>query len=203
MQPILLLAPITVVAGAMSYEIVSIVYLRGQFDTTAALYTSYALVGFCLGFIPVAIREMYIRLHLAYQDTKTPMRANITAVILNAVLSIILAKYAGIIGISAATSLSVILTVIILNKSCKRYIPDFKFFSIGKLLIKTVIASLLAFAVIMILKDILKTPLLIKFVLSAVSAIAVYLVSLIVMRCNELKDFITIIKSQIMNKINK
>lgn len=200
---ILLLAPITVVAGAMSYEIVSIVYLRGQFDTTAALFTSHALIGFCIGFIPVAIREMYIRLHLAYQDTKTPMRANIAAVILNAVLSIILAKYFGIIGISFATSISVILTVIILNKSAKRYIPDFKFFSIGTLLIKTVIASVLSLVVIILLKDLLKTALIVRFIICATTAIIVYIVSLIIMRCSELRDFITIIRSQIMNKINK
>lgn len=200
---ILLLAPITVVAGAMAYEIVSIVYLRGQFDATAALYTSYALIGFCIGFIPVAIREMYIRLHLAYQDTKTPMRANIAAVILNAALSIILARYFGIIGISCATSLSVFLTVIILNKSAKRYIPDFKFFSIAKLLIKTVIASVLSLAVILLLKDVLKTALIIKFVVCATAAIIVYLLSLIAMRCSELKAFITIIFDRFMNKINK
>lgn len=200
---ILLLAPITVIAGAMSLDIVKIVYLRGEFTAGDALQTSRALVGFCIGFIPVAIREMYIRLHFAFQDTKTPMLANTASVVLNAVMSFILAKYAGIIGISLATSLSVILTIFILNKSAKRYISDFKFFSIYPLLIKTVIASVLALVTAVFMRNNLNVNILVKFVICSLSSGGVYILSLVVMRCGELKSFMLTAKAQIMNKINK
>lgn len=211
---ILLLTPITIISCVMAYEIVSIVYLRGEFDLTAAKYTSYALIGFGIGFVPVAIREMYIRLHFAYQDTKTPMLANIYAVILNAVLSFILARFFGIIGISLATSLSVFLTLVILNKSAKKYIPDFKFFSIYKLLIKTGVATVLSLVFAILSKNLININsfsalgafdinVIVKFVICSLISVGVYIISLILMRCSELKQFAIIAKNQLIGKLKK
>lgn len=200
---IILLVPITIVACVMSPEIVKIVYMRGQFDETAAYHTSRALIGFAVGFGLIAIREMYIRLHFSYQDTKMPMISNIAAVVLNAVLSFILAKYIGVLGVSLATSLSVILTIFLLNKSIKKYIPDFRFSSMYKLLIKLTIACVVTVLFTLGLKEIINTPLIIKFVICAVGALIVYGVSLIALNCEELFSLISQIKSQILNKLGK
>ena len=138
---LVLLVPITIVACVMSPEIVKIVYMRGKFDETAAYHTSQALIGFAVGFGLIAVREMYIRLHFAYQDTKMPMVANIAAVFLNAALSFLLAPYIGVLGVALATSLSVILTICLLNRSVKKYLPDFRFLAMRKLLIKLTVAG--------------------------------------------------------------
>ncbi len=200
---IILLSPITVIACALSYEIVSIVYLRGEFDTVSAQYTSQALIGFCIGFVLIAVREMYIRLHFSYQNTKMPMRANIAAVFVNAVLSIILAKFIGILGISAATSLSVIFTIILLNHSVKKYIPDFKFSSMGNLIIKVSIACAVTLAFVLLMKNVLTAGILVTFIICTVSALAVYAICLILLRCREIYVLFDNIKGQIMNKLNK
>lgn len=199
---ILLLAPITVIACVMSYEIVSIVYMRGQFDSVAAKYTSQALIGFCLGFIPVAVREMYTRLHFAYQDTKTPMLANMGAVAINGVLSLILARYLGIFGISLATSVSVLFSIAVLNKTVKKYLPDFRFLSIYKLLIKTVSASVCALAVALLIRQIGTNPL-IKTVLCVMLSGGTYVIVLVVLRCGELKEFAFAARKAVLNKIGK
>lgn len=200
---ILLLAPITLISCTMSYDIVSIVYLRGEFSQTAAVYTSQALIGFALGFALVAIREMYIRVHLSFQNTRMPMIANIASVFLNAVLSIVLAKFIGIFGISLATSLSVILAIIMLNKSVKGYIPDFRFFSMAKLIIKVSSACAVSFFVIMISKNIPVSNTMIRFLTSAVSGIIVYILTLILLQCDELMVLINNIRLQIKNKLQK
>ena len=198
---ILLLTPITVIACVTAYEIVAVVYMRGQFDNTAAQYTAYALIGFCVGFVPVAIREMYIRLHFAYQDTKMPMLANIAAVIVNAALSFLLANYIGILGISLATSLSVLLTIVILNRSAKKYLPDFRFFSIYKLLIKVGAAAACALLTALLLKNMLNVNLLLKFIASVAVSGAVYIAVLILLKCGELKEFYINVKELIKKKV--
>lgn len=199
---IILLTLITVIACAAAPEIVKIVYMRGEFDQKAALSTSYALMGFCIGFVPVAIREMYIRLHFAYQDTKMPMLANIAAVVVNALLSLILARYIGILGISLATSISVLLTVVILNRSAKKYISDFRFFSMYRLLIKVAIAAVLALLTALFIKNTLNTNILLSFVASAAASATVYIVLLFLLKCNELNEFCISIKQQVTKKIN-
>lgn len=200
---IILLIPITVVACVMSPEIVTIVYKRGQFDDVAAYHTSRALIGFSVGFGLIAIREMYIRLHFSYQDTKMPMTANIAAVILNAALSIIFAKYFGILGVSLATSVSVILTIYLLNKSIKKYIPDFKLSSMMKLFIKLTIACVVTIIFTLILKKIFVTNIILKFVICAFGALAIYVILLLILRTQELTSLLVKIKEQILNKFSK
>lgn len=199
---ILLLAPITIIACVMSYEIVSVVYMRGQFDTEAAKYTSQALVGFCIGFIPVAIREMYVRLHFAYQDTKTPMLANMGAVAINGGLSLILAKYMGIFGISLATSVSVLFSVAVLNKTAKKYIPEFRFLSIYKLLIKTAAAAVCALCAALLVQRIGLNPLL-KTCLCVILSGGVYVLALVILRCDELKIFAEAAKNIVLEKFKR
>ena len=199
----ILLVPITVVACVMSPEITKIVYMRGQFDETAAYHTSQALIGFSVGFGLIAIREMYIRLHFSYQDTKMPMIANIAAVVLNAVLSIILAKYIGVLGVSLATSLSVILTIYLLNRSVKKYIPDFKFSSMGKLLLKLAASSIVTVILTVFLKNLLNTNVIIEFAICAFGAFIVYAIMLFITKCEEFVLLLSQIKSQTVNKIRK
>lgn len=200
---IILLVPITIVACIMSPEIVQIVYMRGEFDEVAAYHTSRALIGFSIGFGLIAIREMYIRLHFSYQDTKTPMIANISAVFLNAILSIILAKFIGVMGVSLATSLSVVLTIYLLNRSIKKYIPDFKFSSMLKLIGKLAVSSVVTIFFATYLKNILDINILLKFLICAIGAFIVYLAMLILVRCKELNLLLSQIKEQILNKFHK
>ncbi len=200
---IILLAPITVVACVMAPEITKIVYMRGQFDMLAAHHTSRALIGFGIGFSLIAIREMYIRLHFSYQDTKTPMIANIMAVFLNAFLSLVLAKFVGVLGVSLATSLSVILTIFLLNRSIKKYIPDFRFLSMSKLIFKVLLSSAVTAVCTLYLKNILNINILLEFVICAVVAIVIYSVVLYLSKCEELKLLLSQIKAQILNKFHK
>lgn len=197
---IILLTPITIIACVMANEIVGIVYMRGEFNQVAATSTAHALIGFSLGFVPVAIREMYVRLHFAYQDTKMPMIANIAAVVVNAVLSFALAKFIGILGISLATSISVFLTVAMLNRSAKKYIPDFKFFSICPLLIKVAVAATAAVFAALAVKNFAQGNIMLKFILSAGASGMIYIIVLILLRCDELKNFCVSIKNQIIKK---
>lgn len=200
---IILLAPITIVTCALSYRIVAIVYMRGEFDSVSALHTSRALIGFGVGFTLIAIRELYIRLHFSYQDTKMPMIANISAVVLNAVLSLILAKFVGILGVSLATSLSVILTISILNRSVKRYIPDFRFATILPLITKVVIACAASLLCAVSANNLINAGNLLNFLISAALSLAMYVAILALLRCGEFFELAKDIARQLMYKLGR
>jgi len=199
---IILLAPITAIVCALSDEIVSIVYLRGEFTGADASYTAKALIGFAIGFAIIAVREMYIRLHFSYQNTKMPMIANILSVILNAVLSIILAKYIGIFGVSFATSVSAILTSMILNKSLKKYLPEFRFSEMKRMILKVIIAALLSFETVFICKNYINTNLVIKFALCTMLATVSYIACLKAIDCVEFNGFMKNAKIHILEKLH-
>lgn len=196
----LFLAPIALLTCLFARDIVSIVYLRGEFDAAAALSTSHALIGFAVGFPLIAVREMYIRLHLAYQNTRMPMLANIAAVALNAVLSILLSRFIGILGIALATSLSVILTIFLLNRSVRQYIPGHRFASFLPFLWRGALACIISGVAAVFLRGVLPSLLLPRFLVTSVCTAAVYLASLLLMRCPELSELLGSVRGRLSKR---
>lgn len=200
---VLFLTPIALLTGVFAYDLVSIVYLRGAFDAAAAEQTARALTGFAVGFPLVAMREMYIRLHLAYQDTRRPMLANVAAVALNAALSIALAPLVGIFGIALATSLSVLLTIALLDRSTKRYLPRFRFALLLPTLWRTALGGAAALCAALAVRGAVtvETPtaasLLARFLLASVCAAAVYLAVLLAARCPELTEGLAALRARL------
>ena len=69
---ILILAPVALITVLSAGDIVSLVYYRGEFTLENVHSTTLALVGFAVGFPIIALRELLIRVHFAYQETKSP-----------------------------------------------------------------------------------------------------------------------------------
>ena len=70
---VLILAPVALITVLSAMDIVSLVYYRGEFTMENVHSTTLALVGFAVGFPIIALRELLIRVHFAYQETKSPM----------------------------------------------------------------------------------------------------------------------------------
>ena len=200
---VLFLAPIALLTCIFAYDIVSIVYLRGEFDAAAAQITAQALVGFAVGFPLIAVREMFIRLHLAYQNTRMPMLANVAAVALNAALSIVLAQFIGILGVALATSLSVLLTIFLLNRSVRQYIPQHRFSQFLPLFARTAAACALSGAAAVFLRGALPLGLLPRFMVTVVCAAAIYLAALQAHRCPELTGMFGAVRTKLDKKREK
>lgn len=200
---VLLLAPIALLTGLFARDIVSIVYLRGEFDATAAVRTAQALVGFAVGFPLVAMREMYIRLHLAYQDTKSPMLANVVTVVLNAALSVVLAHWIGVLGIALATSLSVVLTIVLLGRSARRYLPQFRFSALYPAIWRALAACAAAGAAALLIRHTFpaattgKMVLLVRFLVCTACACSVYVAVLLATRCPELMEALAAVRARL------
>ena len=110
---ITVLLPISILAIMNAQDIVQIVYGRGAFNQKAIQNTAIALIGYSVMFVPYALRELLNRFHYGYKDSKTPMINSTIGIIANIFLSVILSRVAGVLGVTLATSISVIVMTIL------------------------------------------------------------------------------------------
>ncbi len=107
---IFLLAPISVLMVVLARPIVSILFERGNFDTTSAVNTAYALQFYSIGLIGWGIHSLTVRIFSARMDIKTSMILNFFMLVVNILLCILLVRtsltYA---GLALATSIAFLL----------------------------------------------------------------------------------------------
>lgn len=143
---LLLLLPTSIVFVINAKAIVHIIYERGAFDETSVMVTTYAWVGYAIGIIFVAMRDLLMRVHYAFQDTKNPMINGMLGVFLNVALSIILAKYCGVFGIAVADSVSYLVVLLLALHTVKQHLNGYRMFENIWIPLQLVLGSILAAA---------------------------------------------------------
>ena len=103
-----LLLPVSVLTIFNAEDIVTVVFARGAFGEEAILTTARALTGYAFMFAPLAMRDLFTRLFFCYQDSRRPTVNNIVGILCNIALDIALCPRFGVLGITAATSFSVL-----------------------------------------------------------------------------------------------
>lgn len=197
---ILLLVPVAVITVLSSKDIVTLVYMRGKFTWEAVNQTTMALAGFAVGFPLIALREVMIRVHFAFQKTRIPMLISMAAVGMNVVLSLILAQVIGVMGITLATSLSAVLSVVLLVVTAKRYMPDFRFFSCRTAIWKCAVALVPCVIAVLWAGTCFQGNVLLRVALELFLGCAVYGVALVCLRCREVLEFAGLITARLRKK---
>lgn len=174
-----LLMPIVVCAIFNSKEIVRIAYMRGRFDETSLKLTSDALVGYMIGLPFLALRNIITQVYYAYEDTWKPVIISLTAVVINICLDILLSDFLGVLGISAATALSIAVASIWLLCDVKRYNKE-----INNLYMKKEIMIILTVLILSIIINIIYC----KFI-KGILGIILNIIILMIMECVTLKIF--------------
>jgi putative peptidoglycan lipid II flippase len=109
---------------ALKVPIVNILFQRGKFDYAATAGTAQALLFYSVGIWSVVGVRVITASFYSMQDTKTPVRIAVVALLTNVVLSLILMKYLRHSGLAFANSLAsgvnFILLFILLRKKLKR-----------------------------------------------------------------------------------
>ena len=118
---------ITIITVVFSKDIVSIVYLRGNFTYEAMILSSTALVGYAVSFVAVAVRDLSVQSMFAFADTKHPMIANVIAIAINICFSILLSRYIGILGVAVATSISTVVGMFLDGFFLKKKMPEYRY----------------------------------------------------------------------------
>ncbi len=69
---LLITIPATVGLIVLAKPIVEIAFQRGEFDATATMMTSQALIFYSVGLVSMALRLLITRVYYSLQDTKPP-----------------------------------------------------------------------------------------------------------------------------------
>lgn len=141
-------AGITALYFVEGTDLIRFFFQRGSFDGSNTALVSSVATSYSVGFVFSANRDILVKAHYAFKDTKSPMINSIAGVVVNAILSIVLAKIMGIAGVALATSIAMIfvfvMSAITLKKHIKEFILEKSFFiDFLKSLISVVITVLI------------------------------------------------------------
>lgn len=189
---LLVTMPIAIMIFINGNAIVSIIYGRGAFDSDAVLVTTSILKGYAIGFPFLIFREILAKAHYAFQDSTSPMKNSIIAVVTNIILSVTLSKIIGVQGISYSTSASYIICSCLLLITIKKHI-NYSVFSNKVFYKKFLLASLIMTIMDLLLTLILDEGIIIAVVNMVISTF-IYLLSLKILKCKELYGLDSILK---------
>lgn len=108
-------------AGLMvlAQPIIMILFMRGEFDQHQVLQVSYALYAYLAGLLSFMFIKVLAPAYYSRQDTKTPVKIAIKAMVANMAFNIMLAPYFGYVGLAIATTLSATLNAMMLYHGLK------------------------------------------------------------------------------------
>jgi putative peptidoglycan lipid II flippase len=128
--------------------VVKLLFEHGKFDALASLMTNNALFYYSLGLPAYAVAKIFANAFYSFQDTKTPVKMAIWAMILHVILCIILMRPMEVGGLALSTAISSYFNFILLAICLKKRIGRLGFkqimFSTFKSLISSVVTGIVA-----------------------------------------------------------
>jgi putative peptidoglycan lipid II flippase len=91
--------------------IISVLYQHGRFKYADTVFTSQALVFYCVGLFAYASVRVIAPVFYAMGDTRSPVKASVLAVVVNVGLNLVFMKPLGFRGLALATSLAAVVNV--------------------------------------------------------------------------------------------
>jgi len=117
-------------AGAK--PIISLLYQHGAFKYADTVFTSQALVFYCVGLFAYASVRVMAPVFYAMGDTRTPVKAGVLAVAINIALNLAFMKPLGFRGLALATSLSAMVNMFTLLILLRRRIGPLDVRALGR-----------------------------------------------------------------------
>lgn len=111
---IILLLPIVVLSMSLSKEIISLVYMRGNFSQQSVDIVAQLFFLLSPQILFISLQAIMAKLFHSMENTRIPLYSTFLGVILNIILSLILSHFIGLNGIALATSIAMIVNFIIL-----------------------------------------------------------------------------------------
>lgn len=103
---VFILLPAAVGLMVIGLPIVQLLFERGKFDSLASLMTNNALFYYSLGLPAYAMAKIFANAFYAFQDTRTPVKTAIWAMILHVILCVILMYPMGVGGLALSTAIA-------------------------------------------------------------------------------------------------
>jgi len=147
--------PAMIAMIALRVPIISVLFQRGEFDHQSTILTAQALLYYAVGLWAFSGIRVVVSAFYSLQDTKTPVKVAIIALIVNIILSVILMYPMKHGGLALATSVASAVNIIILFFALKRKIGPFLDEEFRSSLFKTVVSSLAMLGTIVLVNYIL------------------------------------------------
>lgn len=196
---VIILLPITLISFVCAFDIVKIVYMRGSFEQEAAALTTLVLATYALNFIPHSVNALSTRVFYAHQDTKTPMKLGIITVVINIITSVTLALRFGFIGIPVGTAISSYISMVLQSVIVNKRYHLFSMKLSQATLLKTLCAGAVCLAAILILDQaMVEASSLMRFTGITLVAFAVYLLTLTLLKTQEIVVIMNMIKQKML-----
>ena len=103
----------------LAQPIIMVLFMRGEFTQFHVIQVSFALFAYLSGLVSFMFIKILAPGYYARQDTKTPVKIGIKAMVANMAFNIILAPFFGYVGLAIATTLSATLNAYWLYQGLK------------------------------------------------------------------------------------
>jgi len=121
--------------------VISVLFQRGEFDAASTVFTARALLYYAVGLWAFSCIRVIVSAFYAMQDTRTPVKIAIAALLVNIIMSIILMFPMKHAGLALATSIASAVNVVILSFMLRRKVGRFLEKSFWTSVFKTILAS--------------------------------------------------------------
>ena len=197
--------PIMFAIILLAYDVVQLVFQRGEFDSQATYMVSQALIFLSFAIIPYVFRDSITRIFYSFNDSRTPFIVAFSSIVLKYILNALFIEKLGIAAITLSTSLVTLFNAILLGCILlKRINLDYKIYFIN--LLKMVSAASIAFAInFIIYKNWIIIPenwflLLIKTVTILILSMVAYTIFAIIFKIEFVGELIERIRNYIKQK---
>lgn len=151
-QVFFLVVPMTVLIMLLRAQIVRTIYGTGAFDWTATTNTADTLAFFSLGLIAQCLIPLLARAFYALSNTKTPFVIGVISELISIICALLLMKPMGVAGLALATSIGVIVNMILLLISLRGQTKTLEEEKLFPLIFKIAAATLVMGLVVQALK---------------------------------------------------
>jgi putative peptidoglycan lipid II flippase len=152
-----LTVPATFGLIALGVPIVRVIFERGRFLPSDTEAVALALMGYAPGLVGYSAVKVLSPTFYALRDSRTPVIVSVTAVLMNAVLNILLARAFGFPGLSLGTALASLFNASLLLVLLRRRLGPIGIWQLVSMMVRITIASAVMGATAWALHDWLAT----------------------------------------------
>lgn len=186
----LLVIPASLGLIVFADEIVRLLFLGGAFGEKDVLETGRVLMFYGVGLLGIGVREIGIRIFYSCKQTRAPIWNSVFMVSTNILLSFILSRRLGLIGLAIGTSASLVLGAIGILFAIRKILPSLglreKAFNLAKIIFSSLVMVIVAKGLNIILLHYFSSNL--SLLLSILLAGFIYLSEIYIFNIEELSD---------------
>ena len=188
----LLLIPITVGLLYYGFDVVKLIYCRGNYTSQNAYQTSIILFGYSFGLFFTGIRDLLNSTLFSMGCTKITAKNGCIGVAINIIFSIVLSKYFGVIGISIASSIAMAVTAVLLLINIVKLQGSIDIKNILTKLFKIVFATIIMALFIYVIKNFtVNLNYIMAMMVGVIVAFIIYFVVIKLVKVNEFDEIIS------------